>query len=131
MGYRSEVILAIDAEVVPALMAAFAKCEETQKLCTQHVDNLDTDYDGKGNWLMRWDHIKWYDSYPEIAMLNNLIEGMESDDLEEFGLKDLTLSANDGYGELFKFVRVGEDMDDNEVRGYGFENIYISRSICA
>ena len=124
MGYRSEVILAIDAEVVPALMAAFAKCEETQKLCTQHVDNLDTDYDGKGNWLMRWDHIKWYDSFPEIAMLNNLIEALEDDDLNEFGMKDI----DDGHS-LFRFVRVGEDMDDNEQRGYGFDNIYISRGI--
>ena len=124
MGYRSEVILAIDAEIVPALMAAFAKCEETQKLCTQHVDNLETDYDGKGNWLMRWDHIKWYDSYPEIAMLNNLIEALEDDDLNEFGMKDI-----DDGNSLFRFVRVGEDMDDNEQRGYGFDNIYISRCI--
>ena len=124
MGYRSEVILAIDAEVVPALMVAFAKCEETQKLCTQHVDSLDTDYDGKGNWLMRWDHIKWYDSYPEIAMLNSLVEALENDDLNEFGMKDV----DDGHS-LFRFVRVGEEMDDNEQRGYGFDNICISRSI--
>tara|TARA_R100001082_G_C4253492_1_gene112448 strand:+ start:142 stop:531 length:390 start_codon:yes stop_codon:yes gene_type:complete len=128
MGYRSEVILAIDAKLVPALMVAFAKCEETQKLCTQYVDNLDTDYEGKGNWLMRWDHIKWYDSFPEIEMINNLIEGIECEDLSEFGLKD-DESAPD-YNEMFRFVRVGEDMDDNEVRGYGFDNIYISRSIC-
>tara|TARA_R100000234_G_scaffold119176_1_gene101415 strand:- start:992 stop:1324 length:333 start_codon:yes stop_codon:yes gene_type:complete len=108
-------------------MAAFAKCEETQKLCTQHVDNLDTDYDGKGNWLMRWDHIKWYDSFPEIEMLNKLIEAMESDELDEFGIP-----SNDHApisSEMFRFVRVGEDMDDNEVRGYGFDNIYISRGI--
>tara|TARA_A100001515_G_scaffold47127_2_gene37200 strand:+ start:2434 stop:2805 length:372 start_codon:yes stop_codon:yes gene_type:complete len=121
------VILAIDAEIVPALMAAFAKCEETQKLCTQHVDNLDTDYDGKGNWLMRWDHIKWYDSFPEIEMLNKLIEAMESDELDEFGIP-----SNDDApipSEMFRFVRIGEDMDDNEVRGYGFDNIYISRGI--
>ena len=128
MGYRSEVILAIDAKLVPALMAAFAKCEEVQKLCTQHVDNLDTDYEGKGNWLMRWDHIKWYDSFPEIEMINNLIEGIECEDLSEFGLKD-DENAPD-YTEMFRFVRVGEDMDDNEVRGYGFDNIYISRSVC-
>ena len=127
MGYRSEVILAVDAKLVPALTAAFAKCEETQKLCTQHVDNLDIDYDGKGNWLMRWDHIKWYDSYPEIAMIEKFIEGLDCDDLEEFGLKH---DDNErGYGELYKFVRIGEDMDDSEQRGYGFENIYISRSI--
>ena len=124
MGYRSEVVLAVDAEIVPALMTAFAKCEETQRLCTQHVDHLDTDYDGKGNWLMRWDHIKWYDSYPEITMLNNLIEALESDELDKFGMKDV----EDG-NSLFRFVRVGEDAGDNEQRGYGFDNIYISRSI--
>ena len=127
MGYRSEVILAIDAKLVPALMTAFAKCEETQKLCTQYVDNLDTDYEGKGNWLMRWDHIKWYESFPEIEMINNLIEGMETEDLSEFGLKD-DENAPD-YSEMFRFVRIGEDMDDNEQRGYGFDNIYISRAI--
>jgi hypothetical protein len=128
MGYRSEVILAINAKVVPALMAAFAKCEETQKLCTKDTDHLDTDYDGKGNWLMRWDHIKWYDSYPEIEMINSLIEALECEDLSEFGLKNDDNAPD--YTEMFRFVRVGEEMDDNEVRGYGFDNIYISRSIC-
>ena len=127
MGYRSEVILALDAKLVPALMTAFAKCEQTQKMCTQDTDNLETDYDGEGNWLMRWDHIKWYDSFPEIEMLNKLIEAMESDELDECGMPtndDAPISS-----ELFRFVRIGEDMDDNEVRGHGFDNIYISRGI--
>ena len=127
MGYRSEVILALDAKLVPALMTAFAKCEQTQKMCTQDTDNLETDYDGEGNWLMRWDHIKWYDSYPEVAMIEKFIEGLECEDLSEFGVKDDDNAAD--YSELFKFVRIGEDMDDNETRGYGFENIYISRHI--
>ena len=125
MGYRSEVVLAIDAKIVPALMTAFAKCEEAQKLCTEHVDSLETDYGGKGNWLMRWDHIKWYDSYPEIRMIENLIECMESDELDDFGMKDMP----DPSSELFKFVRIGEDNADVEHRGYGFENIYVTRSI--
>ena len=127
MGYRSEVILALDAKLVPALMTAFAKCEQTQKMCTQDTDNLDTNYDGEGNWLMRWDHIKWYDSYPEISMLEKLIEGIECEDLSEFGLKD-DENAPD-YTEMFKFIRVGEDLDDNDQRGHGFDNIYISRGI--
>ena len=127
MGYRSEVILALDAKLVPALMTAFAKCEETQKLCTKDTDNLDTDYDGEGNWLMRWDHIKWYESYPEVAMIEKLVEGMECEDLSEFGLKNDDNAPD--YTELFRFVRIGEEMDDNEVRGYGFDNIYISRYI--
>ena len=127
MGYRSEVALALDAKIVPALLTAFAKCEETQKLCTQHVDLLDTDYGGKGNWLMCWESIKWYDSFPEIEMINNLIEAMECEDLSKFGLKDDDNAPD--YTMLFRFVRIGEDSDDNEQRGYGFDNIYISRAI--
>ena len=129
MGYRSEVILAIDAKLVPALLTAFAKSEITQKLCTQECDDLNTDYDGEGNWMMRWESIKWYESYPEIALLNSFIEAMECNDLSEFGIK--ALDDHDGldYSDLFSFVRLGEDNDDIEVQGYGFESIGVSRAI--
>ena len=129
MGYRSEVILAIDAKLVPALLTAFAKSETTQKLCTQECDDLNTDYDGEGNWMMRWESIKWYESYPEIALLNSFIEAMECNDLSEFGIK--ALDDHDGldYSDLFSFARLGEDNDDIEVKGYGFESIGVSRAI--
>ena len=129
MGYRSEVVLAIDARVVPALMTVFAKCEETQKLCTQETDNLDTDYEGTGNWMMRWDGIKWYDSYPSIAMLNSFIEALESDDLSKFGLKAVDYHDGEEYSSLYSYIRMGEDDDDITVSGYGFESIGISKSI--
>ena len=129
MGYRSEVVLAIDAKLVPAFMAMFAKCEATQKLCTQECDELNTDYDGTGNWFMRWDGIKWYESYPEIAMLTSFVEAIESDDLTAFGIKALDDHDGEEYSELFRFVRIGEDNDDIEVKGYCFESIGISRSI--
>ena len=127
MGYRSEVVLALDARVVPALMTVFAKCETTQLLCTKECDELNTDYDGKGNWMMRWESIKWYGSYPEITMLNSFIEAMECDDLSEFGIK--ALDDHYDYSELFSFARIGEDNDDIEMKGYGFESIGIHRSI--
>jgi len=127
MGYRSEVVLALDAKVVPALMAMFAQCEATQLLCTKECDELNTDYDGEGNWFMRWDSIKWYESYPEIAMLTNFIEAMECDDLSGFGIS--ALDDHDDYSELFSFVRLGEDNDDIEQKGYAFESIGVSRSI--
>ena len=129
MGYRSEVVLAIDAKLVPALLTAFAKSETTQKLCTQECDDLNTDYDGEGNWMMRWESIKWYESYPEIALLNSFIEAMECNDLSEFGIK--ALDDHDGldYSDLFSFARIGEDNDDIEMKGYGFESIGVSRSI--
>ena len=30
---------------------------------------------------------------------------------------------------FYRFVRVGEETDDNVIRGYGFEDVYIERSI--
>jgi hypothetical protein len=133
MGYRSEVVLAVDAKIVPALMTAFAKCEATQKLCTQECDELNTDYDGDGNWFMRWDGIKWYESYPEIAMLTRFIEAMNCDDLSEFGMKENGEALSDEQHatleSFYSFVRIGEDSDDVEMMGHAFESIGIHRSI--
>ncbi len=129
MGYRSDVVFAIDAKLVPALMTVFAKCEATQRFCTQICDELNTDYDGEGNWMMRWWNIKWYDSYPEIAMIEKFIEALNCDDLSEFGVKALDDHTGEEYAELYKFVRIGEDNDDIDVMGYCFESIGISRSI--
>jgi hypothetical protein len=129
MGYRSEVVLALDAKVVPALMTIFAKCEETQKLCTQHMSHIDTDYCGKGNWLMVWEGIKWYDSYPEIQMITRLVDALESDDLSEFGLKALDYHDGEEYSSLFSFARIGEESGDEHFAGYGFDSIAIQRSI--
>ena len=129
MGYRSEVVLALDAKVVPALMTIFAKCEETQKLCTQHMSHIDTDYCGKGNWLMVWEGIKWYDSYPEIQMITRLVDALESDDLSEFGLKALDYHDGEEYSSLFSFARIGEESGDEHFAGHGFDSIAIQRSI--
>jgi len=129
MGYRSEVIFAIDAKLVPALMSVFAQCKSTQMLCTQECDELDTDYDGKGNWMMRWESIKWYESYPEIGMLNSFIEALNCEDLSAYGVDSLEGHDGEEYAELFKFIRLGEDNNDIDVMGYCFESIGISRSI--
>ena len=133
MGYRSEVVLAIDAKIVPAFMAMFAKCEATQKLCTQYCHELNTDYDGEGNWFMRWDGIKWYESCTEIAMLTSFIEAMNCDDLSEYGMKEdgeaLSGEQHVTLESFYSFVRIGEDSDDVEMMGHAFESIGISRSI--
>jgi hypothetical protein len=129
MGYRSQVVLALDAKVVPALMTIFAECEETRKLCTRDTDELVTDYDGPGHWMMMWDSIKWYDSYPEIAKLNAFIDALEADDLSDYGMDAVEDHDGGEYAELYSFVRIGEDDDDLTRSGYGFESVGISRSI--
>ena len=122
MGYRSEVVLAVSKEVIPALMCLFAKKPEVQKLCTANSE-LDTDY--KDGWLMRWDYIKWYESDTVINDLASFIEALESDDLSDYGLGDDT----DGWYHRFKFIRIGEDYDDVESKGSGFDDIQLHRGI--
>ena len=62
-------------------------------------------------------------------MLTSFVEAIESDDLTEFGIKALDDHDGEEYSELFRFVRIGEENDDVEIKGYSFESIGISRSI--
>lgn len=117
MGYRSTVALAVDAEIMPAFMAALAQEPEAMRMVFSHHDTLLKDYCGEGNLLVVWDSIKWYESYPEIAKIEQFIT-----DPSDFGFED-------DPGEHFRFVRIGEEMDDNATEGWGFDDLYISRSL--
>jgi len=121
MGYRSEVVLAVSEEALPALHCLFAKKPEVQKLCTVNSE-LDTDY--KGGWLMRWDYIKWYESDTVINDLVNFIDCLEADDLSDYGL-----NVDEDWYYRFKFVRIGEEHEDIESKGGGFDDIQVHRAI--
>jgi hypothetical protein len=113
MGYRSQVVLAIGPELMAQFMSTMAKSPEARTLCFAEHDKLVKDYDGAGSMLFSWDHIKWYDSYECIRAIEDFMEWAEGEDHED----------------KFKFVRTGEDMDDNEQRGWGFDHVYVERSI--
>jgi len=60
--------------------------------------------------LYCWSDVKWYDSYPEVSFICNFISELDEDD--------------------YRFVRIGEEYDDNETCGYSEEfNLNIARSI--
>jgi hypothetical protein len=121
MGYRSEVILAVGPEVMPQFMVTMAKSPEARKLCWGDTDNLIEDYCSiKGAFLFRWSSIKWYESFEEIEALQDFIEWCNSEDIEVDGKMQQA-------AEYFRFVRIGEEMDDNEVDGWGFD-IHIERA---
>jgi len=121
MGYRSEVILAVGPEVMPQFMVTMAKSEEARKLCWSDHDEMIKDYcDIKGAFLFRWSSIKWYDSYEEISALQDFVNWCASERIEVEG-KDVDAS------EFYRFVRIGEETDDNEVEGWGFD-IHIERT---
>ena len=121
MGYRSEVILAVGPEVMPQFMVTMAKSPEARKMCFAEADTMIKDYcDIEGAFLFRWDHIKWYDSFEEVAAIQDFIEWCQCEQIEVDGKQ---VNAD----EYYRFVRIGEEMDDNEVAGWGFD-IHIERS---
>ena len=121
MGYRSEVILAVGPEVMPQFMVTMAKSPEARKMCWSEADNMIKNYAGiKGAFLFRWDHIKWYDTFEEVQAINDFIDWCESEIIEVDG-KEMDAS------EFYRFVRIGEEMDDNVSQGWGFD-IHIERT---
>ena len=131
MGYRSEVVLAIAPEAAPAFMAMCAKYPEVNNLCFRDSDYKVSGYERDGDWFFRWDCLKWYDSFPEIAEINNFMQAMIDDDLSQYGEKEQPKndSSYTHWDLYFKFVRLGEDTDDCEMFGCGFDHVYIERGI--
>jgi len=121
MGYRSEVILAVGPEVMPQFMVTMAKSPEARRLCWTDHNEMIKDYGGvKGAFLFRWDHIKWYDSFEEVSAIQDFLNWCENEIIE---VDDKGVDASNYY----RFVRIGEETDDNEVQGWGFD-IHIERS---
>ncbi len=89
MGYRSEVYLGIDSEIVEELLTFVGINQKVYQLLFEHSEYAEKTK--KGGIHFRWDWVKWYPEYPEIAKLN------------EFLTK---------HDEQVKFLRVGESYDD-------------------
>ena len=121
MGYRSEVLLYVGPEVMPQFMVTLAKCQGARELCFGDADEHIKDYgDIKGSMLFKWGWLKWYDTFPEVEAINDFMDWCEGEQVPtgekmEDGGDKLAWGA-----EFFKFVRLGEETDDNEHRGDAF-----------
>ena len=73
MGYRSEIVLVVGKEALPLFMATLAREPEARALCYRDADKRLDDY-CDGAVLFQWDHIKWYDSYKEIAAIEQFMD---------------------------------------------------------
>ena len=125
MGYRSEVVLAISKHLTPFLTLAVTQNKEAESLVFKHADHFDRDYGGDKSWLIRWDHIKWYEGYEDIGTLELFIQKASSDEYE-FEVDGKKQSS----AEHIKFVRVGEETGDVETMGDGYWDIYATSHIC-
>ena len=120
MGYRSDVAIAIHKD----LQGEFLTFLNTEKLMAQIFGemsdfNLDKDYQSEGQWLFTADQIKWYadwdEVYPEIHMFEKFMDTME-EVVEK--------------REKYRFIRIGEELEDIEYRGDWWESeIHVRREI--
>ena len=124
MGYRSEVVLVVGKEVMPQFMVTMAKSPEARALCFAEATRHE-DYEEKGNMLFAWDCIKWYDSYEEIRAIEDFLDWCDSEDVPSQDAKGERVDGD----ECYRFVRIGEEVEDIEERGSGFWDVGVRRSI--
>ena len=124
MGYRSNIVLAITKHLTPFLTLATAQNAAAQALVFKDADEFERDYYGDKSWLIRWDSIKWYDSYEEIHILEKFIQEAVADEYE-FEVDGKKQNSS----EHIRFIRVGEESGDIECSGEGFWDIHTSTAI--
>ena len=110
MGYRSEVVLAVNSDAYAVLTTVLARGGEFFNLFKEATTEPNDHQED--SIVYSWESIKWYPSYPDVAAVETFMSRLEEEGMEE----------------SFRFVRVGEDNDDTEQRGNGFP-IYIKSSI--
>lgn len=117
MGYRSDVAIKCEQKAYDMFMDALNKVNDKP-----HELYKETyEYDGEEitEYLLKWDHVKWYEGY-DYEDVNAVTKVM--DELDGYNEDD------EGYG--YKFLRLGEDDTDVESRtnNYNIE-LYFIREI--
>ncbi|WP_165075992.1 MULTISPECIES: hypothetical protein [unclassified Desulfovibrio] len=111
MGYRSDVGLALTRHGVETLenrLASPELGEGVRKRVREFFDYADKHAkdEESGHEAWYWDYLKWYDDdpahFPEVDFIEKLMSELPYED--------------------FRFIRIGEDYDDTELRGGFWEN---------
>ena len=146
MGYRSEVAYGVrvdevnlgenateeeknlSADGIFLLMLTEMQGDEVAKKCFDSTNEIN-DYltINKENRTIKFyaDSLKWYDNYKDVKAHERLYEIME-EYAEQYGSETMNNPVS------CAFIRIGEETDDVEERGGGYDpwNImYVSRSI--
>ena len=107
MGYRSDVGLALSKAGALRLQEKLYALDKNSESYIQTTHLLEyahkhQKHDESEAELFLWDYLKWYDNYPDVRFIKDLMNELESDD--------------------FLFLRIGEDMNDNEEKGSFWDN---------
>ena len=130
MGYRSQVVFAVAPELMPHFLAVLAKSQPARELCFADADETINGYIDEGSRLMKWDSVKWYDSYQSVRALIDFMDW--ADDQEFPTTKGNTMDEIENMeGSMFyRFVEIGEDADDVTIRGDAYWDINVRREVC-
>jgi len=111
MGYRSEVVFAIAPPLVDKFLAVMAASDEVRDLIKYNEyrkEGIRFNHYNEGDIVVNLDGIKWYEEFEEVKKIKEFFDEHEEDD------------------DNIRFVRIGEDLDDQELMGYYQEDtIYI------
>lgn len=117
MGYYSDAALCLRESDFKGLLAEAKTIDKSvYNDLAKHtsITVIDTLIDGDKVLCVRWDGVKWYEEFPSIQLIENWMDG-------------------DSGCHPFKFVRLGEEYEDIEIRqsdGFEFdEYIYPIRYI--
>ena len=119
MGYRSDVAIAIHKDLQGEFLTFLNTTKLMAEIFGDHSDfHLDKDYLGEGHWLFTCSDVKWYtnfDDYKDIQMFEKFMDAME-EVVEK--------------REKYRFIRIGEEIEDIEYRGDWWESeLHVRRSI--
>ena len=119
MGYRSEVVFAIAPPSVDKFLAVMAASDEVRDLIKYNElrkEGIRFNHYNEGDIVVNLDGIKWYGEFEEVKKIKEFFDEVHTID-------------ND---ENIRFIRIGEDPQDQEVMGYYEEDqLYIpSPGIC-
>lgn len=95
MGYRSQVQCKTTSEGYTIMCQRDAKVKEYDHKMLSYAD---VDVSSAGNYLISWDWVKWYPSYESVSRFMNTLDYLDSLDIP------------------YKFIRIGEEESDIEVK---------------
>ena len=121
MGYRSEVVFAVAPPLVDkflAVMAASEKVRDFIKWDEHNKEGIRFNFYNEGDIVVNLTGIKWYEEFEEVKKIKEFFDEVQSESID-----------ND---EHFRFIRIGDDSEDQEVMGYYEDDqLYIpSPGIC-
>ena len=116
MGYRSEIVITLSKEAKKILE------EKLDNLPDEEAENIESMLSSSdthfihesGAELYHWTWIKWYNSYPEVAFIEDFLNSLD----------------DEGHNEDYCFLRIGEDLGDIEQQGFFYDDPFAACIAC-